>query len=185
MEKHLTRNELFSTLLKKAKNPFTTIEQKNDIRRILMESTTMRGMNHIYLLKCHFDENPIFNISKKEAIHQANLAMKENNTDVFYYLYLLCKEDFPSRARNYLRLACTYGKPEAYLEIGRLKKEGILFEKNTEEAFESYRIAADCNLKEGYFGMLLIASEKQDYELEQQIYKEAIEKGIELPGIIK
>ena len=54
MEKRLTRDELLNSFLRKAENPFTTMEQKNDIRRILMESNTMRGMNHLFLVKSRF-----------------------------------------------------------------------------------------------------------------------------------
>lgn len=185
MEKQLTRDELLFSLLKKAKNPFTTMEQKNDVKRILMESSTMRGMNHLFLAKCYFEDKPLFNISKEEAIRQANLAYKENNTGAFFYLYKFAKDTHPSIARNYLRLACMYGNPYAYLELANLKKDGILFEKNLKEAFENYKMAAECNLKEGYFGMLLIASEKGNEELQKEIYQKAIKNNIELPGIIK
>lgn len=185
MEKTLTRNELLSYLLDKAQNPFTTMEQKNDVKRVLMESNTMRGMNHLFLAKCYFDENPLFSISRKEAIRQATLAFQENNTGAYYYLFLLLKDSNPSKARNFLRLSASSGNPKAFLAMAKYQHDGILFEKNIDEAFKNYKIAASCSLYDGYFGMLLIASEKHDVELEKQIYKEALLKGFKLPGIIE
>ncbi len=186
MEKRLTRDELLNSFLRKAENPFTTMEQKNDIRRILMKSNTMRGMNHLFLVKCYFDEgNPLFHISKKEAIKQAELAYKENNRGAFYYLYLLLKDSDPVKARNYLRLACAYGNPYAYLEKGKLQHRGILFEKNEKEAFENYKIAAKCGMEDGYYGMLLLASEQGDITLAKEVYKDAMRNGISLPGVVE
>ena len=40
MEKPLSREELFNGLLEKVRNPFTSDEQKNDIRRILISSSS-------------------------------------------------------------------------------------------------------------------------------------------------
>ncbi|MCR4698505.1 MAG: hypothetical protein K5762_03970 [Bacilli bacterium] len=186
MEKRLTRDELLNSFLRKAENPFTTMEQKNDIRRILMESNTMRGMNHLFLVKCYFDEEqPLFHISKKEAIRQAKLAYRENNRGAFYYLYLLLKDSDPVKARNYLNLACACGNPKAYLEKGRLQHRGILFEKNEKEAFKNYHIAALCSLADGYYGMLLLASELGDITLARQVYEEANKNGISLPGVVE
>lgn len=185
MEKKLTRDELLLSLLKKARNPFTTIEQKNDIKRILMESNTMKGMNHLFLAQCHFDDNPLFQVSEEEATRQALLAYKENNTGCFYYLYLLNKNRNEAKARNYLRLSCTYGNPRAYLEMAKLLHKGILFPKDRVASFNNYKKAARCNLEEGYFGMLLLASEDGSYELEKEIYEEAKKKGFILPGVIK
>lgn len=185
MEKKLTRDELLVSLLKKARNPFTTIEQKNDIKRILMESNTMKGMNHLFLAQCHFEDNPLFQVDEEEAARQANLAYRENNTGCFYYLYLLNRDKNEAKARNYLRLSCTYGNPRAYLEMADLLHSGTLFEKDPDSAFKNYRIAAKCGLEEGYFGMLLLASESGRYELEKEIYEEAKKKGFTLPGVVK
>ncbi len=185
MEKTLTRDELLYYLLEKARNPFTTIEQKNDVKRVLMESNTMRGMNHLFLAKCYFDENPLFQISRKEAIRQAVLAFQENNSGAFYYLYLLLKDSDPSKARNYLRLSAAYGNPKAYLDMAYYQHHGILFEKNEKEAYQNYSIAARCGLYDGYYGMFLLACEHHDVQLEKQIYHQAEENGFKLPGIIE
>ena len=186
MEKRLTRDELLNSFLRRAENPFTTMEQKNDIRRILMESNTMRGMNHLFLVKCYFnEEQPLFHISKEEAIRQAKLAYRENNRGAFYYLYLLLKDSDHVRARNYLRLSCSCGNPQAYLEKAKLQHHGILFEENKEEAFSNYKIAAQCGLNDGYYGMLLLASEQGNIKLARQVYNEAKEHGVYLPGVVE
>jgi TPR repeat protein len=185
MEKKLSRNELLSSLLRKAMDPFTTMEQKLDVKRILMESVTMQGMNHLFLVKCHFEEKPLFHVDEEEAYRQAMLAYKENNAGAFYYLYLLMKDKEPRRARNYLMLGCEFGDPKAYYAIAECYHHGNLFPKDPDKAYENYFLAAKSGIKEGYFGMLLLASEEGNEKLEMEIYEEAKEKGIVLPGVIK
>ncbi len=185
MEKKLTRNRLLSSLLIKASNPFTSIEQKLDVKRILMESVTMQGMNHIFLVKCHFDERPLFHVDEKEALRQAFMAYKENNVGAFYYLFLLLKDRHPSRARQYLILGGEFGDPKAYLELGRCYHDGGLFKKDMGKAYDYFSMAAKSGLKDGYFGMLLIAAENHDIELERKIYLMALDCGVELPGVVE
>ena len=57
MEKALSRDELLIQLLEKARNPFTTCEQKEDILTIMKDSSNFKGKNHIFLLQCYF--NPV------------------------------------------------------------------------------------------------------------------------------
>lgn len=185
MEKRLTRNELFDSLISKARNPFTTSEQKSDIKKILMESNTMNGLNHLFLVKCYFEEKPLFRISKEEAIKQANKAYNEHNSGIYHYLYLFSKDENPQRAKSYLLISCLYGYAKSYLEIANLYYKGILFEKNIDKAYENYKIASSCHLKEGYFGMLLIAVEKGDFNLQKEIIEKAKKDNIELPGIVE
>ena len=185
MEKKLPRNRLLSSLLVKASNPFTTMEQKLDIKRILMESVTMQGMNHIFLVKCHFDEKPLFHIDEKEALRQAFMAYKENNIGAFYYLFLLLKDRHPSRARQYLLLGCEYADPKAYQALGTCYHDGVLFHKDIKKAYEYFTLSAKSGVKDGYFGMLLIASEMGDVELERRIYREAMHDGVVLPGVVE
>ena len=185
MEKTLTRDELLLSLLKKARDPFTTMEQKRDVKRIMMESTTMRGMNHLFLVQCYFQDHPLFHVTRKEALNQAYLAFRENNQGAYYYLYLLLKDEDQVRARNYLRLACTSGNPYAFLEMGKLQYRGELFPLNRKEAYQSFSMAAKCGLPDGYFYMLLIASEDHDVDLEKKIMEEARKAHIELPGVVE
>lgn len=185
MENKLPRNKLLSSLLVKASNPFTTIEQKLDVKRILMESVTMQGMNHIFLVQCHFEQNPLFYIDEKEAIRQALMAYKENNYRAFYYLYLLLKDKNPSRARAYLLLGCEFSDGKAFYEIANCYHEGSLFPKDIKLAYKYYSLAAKSGLKNGYYGMLLIAAESHDVELEKRIYQEAFKQGLVLPGVIE
>ena len=51
MEKALSRDELLIQLLEKARNPFTTCEQKEDILTIMKDSSNFKGKNHIFLLQ--------------------------------------------------------------------------------------------------------------------------------------
>ena len=69
--------------------------------------------------------------------------------------------------------------------MAKYQHKGILFEKDLDKAFYNYSIAAKCGLYEGYFGMLLIASEKGDIELEKEIYKQALSHNFTLPGVIQ
>lgn len=186
MEKALSRDELLIQLLEKARNPFTTCEQKEDILTIMKDSSNFKGKNHIFLLQCYFNPvDPLFIIDEKEALRQGYLALKENNPYSCYYLYLLLKDKEPSKARNYLRLCCDSAYPEAYLEMAKCQHKGILFEENREKAFENYKKAAKCGLYEGYYGMFLMASEDGDYPLQKTIIEEAEKRGFHLPGIIE
>ena len=186
MEKTLTRDELLLQLLQKAQNPFTTPQQMNDIKQVLLTSSNFQGKNHIYLLRCFFNEvEPLFLITEQGAIQQAYFALKENHPFSCYYLYKLLKDRDPVKARNYLRICVDYAYPEAYLEMAKCQHYGILFEQNRKSAFEYYKKAALCQRKEGYYGMLLMACEDGDTDLEEEIYKEAKKRGFLLPGIVE
>lgn len=185
MEKKISRNKILEHFLKQAKNPFISVEQKLDIKKILLTSDTMRGMNHLYLVRCYFSESSLFYISKEEAIKQAYLALQENNYGAFYYLYFLLKDIDFNKAKGYLILSAFYGNAKAHIELGKLYYDGLLVEKNFKKSYEHFKIASECHKKEGFFGMLLIASVQGDYELEQEIYNKAKEENIILPGIVK
>lgn len=186
MEKKLSRDELLYSLLKIAENPFTNIEQKRDIFRILKESSTMRGMNHLFLVNCYFNkEKAIFNVNREEAIFQAKLALKENNVGAFYFLYMLLKDTDVRKARCYLLLSAMYGNPKAHLSLGDHYLYGTLFERDLVKAEKHYTIAAECKEKDGYFKLLYIASLNNDIKKQNSIYEKAKENGIILPGIVK
>ena len=102
MEKPLSREELFNGLLEKVRNPFTSDEQKNDIRRILISSSSFKGRNHLFLVECYLNpDNSFFYVSKKEAIQQAQLAIDEKNFKGHYYLHLLYQDTDPVKSRNH------------------------------------------------------------------------------------
>lgn len=184
MEKKINKEELLKRLLIIAKDPFTTCEQKFDIRKIFEKSTNFAGRNHLFLVQCYFaEENPIFIVSKEEAILQAKLAVKEGCIYGCYYLFLLLKETRPVDARNCLRIAADEGIAQACLEMAKCQHYGIVFEKNRQKAYENYAKAAGCGMMEGYYGMLLMASEDRDIQRQKNIYEKAKENGIELPGI--
>lgn len=186
MEKKLSKEELLKNLLIIAKDPFTTCEQKYDIRHILMTSSNFQGKNHLFLVQCYFSEDyPLFILNKNEAIQQAKLAIKEGCFYASYYLFLLLKDSEPQLARNCLRLCSDKGIPIACLEIAKCLQYGIVFDSNRKLAFEYYEKASKAGLKDGYYGMLLMASEDNDIEKQKEIYQKAKENGIELPGIIQ
>ena len=186
MEKPLSREELFSGLLEKARNPFTSDEQKNDIKRILLSSSSFRGRNHLFLVECHLNPDiTYFSISKEVAIQQAELAIKEKNFKGHYYLHLLYQDIDPVKSRNHLRRACVYQMPIAFARRGYLLHEGILFEKNSEEAYKCFCQAALLKEKEGYFGRLVRQSEKGNVRAEKEVIRKAKEEGIILPGYIE
>lgn len=186
MEKQLSREELLRTLINRAIDPFSTCEQKNDIQRILEESDSFGGKNHIFLVQSYLrhDEN-IFKVDRKKAIDQAFLAMKEGNPYSCYFLFHLLKDTNPTMARNYLRLACDHAIPEAYLEIARCKHHGILFTMDRKGAFIYYQKAGISGLKEGYDGMLIMACEDHDIKLQNKVKGEALIHGFELMGTIE
>lgn len=186
MEKQISRNELLLRLLAIAKNPFTTCEQKFDVRKILENSSNFDGKNHIFLVQCYFSKtSPLFTVTKEEAIYQARLALKEKNLFSCYYLFLLLKDSNPTSARLYLRIAVDEGYPEAYLEIAKCYHYGIVFNQDKEKALDYYKKAALSNNQDGYYGLLYMYSENQEYNKEKQIYKEAISKGFNLPGVVE
>lgn len=184
MEKKINKEELLKRLLIIAKDPFTTCEQNFDIRKIFENSTNFFGRNHLFLVQCYFaEENPIFVVSKEEAIQQARLAVKEGCLYGCYYLFHLVKDTRPVDARNFLRIAADEGIAEACLEMAKCQHYGNVFEKNRKQAFENYKKAAQSGMMEGYYGMLIMASEDRDKDLQERIYNQAKERGIELPGI--
>lgn len=185
MEKTLTKDELLINLISQAMNPFNTMEQKLVVKRILAESTTLYGKNHLFLVSCYLSDTPLFHVNKQEALKQAYMALHEGNEAAYYYLFYLLKDDNPSMARNYLRIACEKGYPKAHLEIAKQYHFGEVFEINRKKAFHHYHIAAKCGMQDGYFGMLLMASEDKDIEKERSIYLSALIRGIPLPGVVE
>lgn len=186
MEKPLSREELFNGLLEKVRNPFTSDEQKNDIRRILISSSSFKGRNHLFLVECYLNpDNSFFYVSKKEAIQQAQLAIDEKNFKGHYYLHLLYQDTDPVKSRNHLRRACVYQRPKAYARRGHLLHDGILFEKNREKAYEAFYQASCLHDPSGYFGRLLRQSEKGNLKGELEMIEKAKEDGIFLPGYIE
>ncbi len=186
MEKPLSRKELFNGLLDKVQNPFTSDEQKNDIKRILLSSSSFHGRNHLFLVECYLHpDNPYFYISKEEAIRQAELAIKEKNFRGHFYLHLLYQDIDEVKSRNHLRRACVYQVGAAYLRRGYLLHEGILFEKNRKLAYECFLQASYHHEKDGYFGRLVRKSEEGDLKGQKEIIRKAEEEGFSLPGYIE
>lgn len=186
MEKKLTREELLKELIEKAKDVFTTCEQKTDIQKILEESTNFRGKNHLFLARCYFhSEDALFPVSEEEALHQSYLALKEGANYAYFYLYFLLRDNEPVKARNYLRIACDCAYPDAYLEMADCKRKGKLFTRDREGALSYYRKAALSGRKEGYEGMMMLYLELGDIENEKKVYEEATEKGFVLSGVIE
>lgn len=186
MEKKLTRDELLMQLIDKAKDVFTTSEQKYDILKILKESTNFRGKNHLFLVQCYFQETtPLFFITKEEALEQAEAALKDGNAYSCYYLYRLLKEKNPVRARNYLRICCDHAYPIAYLEMAKCKHYGNLFYRDYEGAIQYYQKAALSGLKEGYEGLMSLYLELGEIEKEKEVYQEAKKKGFDLLGVVE
>lgn len=186
MEKPLSRQELFSNLLSKAQNPFTSDEQRDDIKRIFLSSDSFQGRNHLFLVKCYLNpDNSFFYVTKKEAIQQANLAIGEKNFRGHYYLHFLYRDMDETKSRNHLRRACVYQIPKAYSRRGYLLHEGILFDKNREKAYAAFRKASYLHEPRGYYGRLLRKSEDQDLKGQKEILEKAKEDGIFLPGYIE
>ncbi len=186
MEKKLTREELLRELIEKAKDVFTTCEQKMDIEKILKESTNFKGRNHLFLARCYFrPEDALFSVSEEEALSQSYLALKEGSNYAYFYLYFLLREKEPVKARNCLRLACDCAYPDAYLEMADCKREGKLFTMDYEGALSYYRKAALSGRKEGYEGMMVLYLELGDIENEKKVYEEATAKGFVLSGVIE
>lgn len=185
MEKKLTQRELLNNLLKRAYDPFTTSEQQYDILHVLETSSNFRGMNHLFLCQCYFENHPLFHVSQGKALTQAYLALKEKNPIAYYYLYRLERYRDRQKARNFLRMAVVYNVPKACLEMGRCLRLGDLFEKDEKESFLHYQKASKLGEKDGYYWMLLLASQKHDIELERRIYQEAKLHGVFLPGVIE
>ncbi len=186
MEKKLTRDELLIELIEKAKDIFTTAEQKYDIGQILENSSSFKGKNHLFLVQCYFSDNgALFSLTEEEAVKQALLAVKEGSDYGCYFLYLLWKEKKPVQARNALRICCDYSYPDAYLEMAKCKHYGILFEKDIDGAILYYRKAALSGRKEGYEGLMKVYLEQNEIDKEKEVYEEAKRNGIVLSGVIE
>lgn len=186
MEKKLTRDELLIELIERANDIFTTAEQKYDIGQILENSSSFKGKNHLFLVQCYFNETEaLFSLTKKDAIKQALLAVKEGSDYGCFYLYQLWKDNKPVEARNALRICCDYGYPEAFLEMAKCKHYGILFEKDIDGAILYYKKAAMSGRKEGYEGEMKIYLELNMIDKEKEVYEEAKRNGIVLSGVIE
>lgn len=183
MEKKLTSKELLNNLIVSANDPFATVEKIEDIKKILSTSKSFSGINHLILVKSYLEEGitPI-KISKEEAIVQCNLAIEEGNDIGYFYLYKL--EDDEIKKRQYLNILLIRGYPKAYLEYAKLHHKGILYKKDLNKAYQYYRKAADKNLKDGYFGMIMVDIETNNLKQQKKDYEEALQKGFKLPGII-
>lgn len=186
MEKKLTRDELLKELIEKAKDIFTTAEQKYDIVQILQTSSSFKGKNHLFLVQCYFNEIDIlFSLTKEDAIRQALLAVKEGSDFGTYYLYLLWKEDRPIEARNALRMCCDRGYKKAFLEMAKCKHYGEIFQLDRKGALEYYRKAALSGMKEGYEGLMKLYLELGMIDKEKEVYEEAKKKGVFLSGVVE
>lgn len=183
MEKKLTPKELLRNLIQSSKDPFTSTERLEDIKRVLLTSDNFCGINHLYMVKTYLNPDSYpFSITKQEAVNQCNKALKEGNTIGYFYLYLLSEEELEKR--KYLNLSLLYKYPNAYLEYARLHHIGTIYEKDLEKAYVYYKKAAGCGLKEGYYGMITIDMETGNKERQVQDYKEAEKKGFKLAGIV-
>lgn len=186
MEKKLTQKELLQNLIKTASNPFTTIEQKRDIQKVLEESSNFKGANHLFLVECYLNsQNPLFVISEAKAIAQTNKALKEHNVIGYYYLYILMRKRNPLRARTSLRMACEFKIARAWYALGKEYLSGDLFDKDRIRAFDAFERSAQLGDARGYVEMLLIAAEDGDYEKQKKILKRAEDKGVLLPGVVR
>lgn len=186
MEKKLSSKQLLRNLLIAARDPFSSDEKITDIQNILATSNSFDGVNHLILVKTYLNPTLFpFMVTKEEAFNQASLALKERNNVAYYYLYLLYKEDNElEKARHSLNAAATYQVVEALLEIARLKKEGIIYEKNIDSAISYYKEACKLNSREAYYSLQLLYNELGQYDKAEEIYKEAKEKGIQLLGTV-
>lgn len=183
MEKKLTQKELLNNLIVSANDPFATVEKIEDIKTILSTSKSFSGINHLILVKSYFEEGitPI-KITKEEAIQQCNLAIEEGNDIGYFYLYKL--EDDVIKKRKYLNILLLEEYPLAYLEYAKLHHKGIIYKKDLAKAYQYYKKAADKNLKDGYFGMIMIDIETNNLTQQKKDYEEATKKGFKLPGLI-
>lgn len=184
MEKKLTKKELLSNLLTSAQDPFSSTEKVMDIKRILADSNSFDGTNHLLLVEAFLKPMDYpFPMTKKEAEEQANLAIKEGNHFGYYYLYLLSND--AQEKRKCLEIASFYGYMQAVLEIAKCYHIGYLFEKNLEKAYTYYSLAANKGERKGYIGMIEIDADLGNKEKQKQDYLKAQEAGFSLPGVIE
>ena len=186
MERKLSSKQLLRNLLLAARDPFSSESKIKDIKKILATSNSFQGINHLVLVKTYFSKDLFpFYVTKEEAYEQADLAIKDNNYNGYYYLYLLYLEDENfDKARNALNAAAAYYVESALLEIARLKKEGIIYEKNIDDAIKYYLEACKLGSREAYFSLQLLYTEIGDYKKAKEVYNEAEDKGIKLLGVV-
>lgn len=183
MEKKLTPKELLRNLILSSRDPFTSTERLEDIKRVLLTSDNFCGINHLYMVKTYLNPDSYpFSVSKDEAFNQCNKALNEGNTIAYFYLYLISEKEIEKR--KYLNLSLLYKYPYAYLEYAKLHHTGTIYEKDLKKAYAYYKKAADNNIKEGYYGMITIDMETGNKEKQIQDYKDAEKKGFKLAGII-
>lgn len=186
MEQSIKKDEQLEILIKQILNPFTSCEKSSDLLSILKNSSSFNGKNHLVLVHCYlYETNSFFYIDEEEAIRQANMAFDEGNILSCFYLYLLLKDKEEVKSRNYLRLSVDSGYPQAYLEMAKCYHNGTLFVRDLERAEKYYWKAAKSGLKEGYFGLLLIACQNGDIQKERNIYTLALNSGCRLVGVVE
>lgn len=184
MEHRLTTKDLLRNLLKSSRDPFITPERLLDIQKVLMTSSNFSGVNHLIMVKTYLEPDLYpFHLTKEEAVSQAKLAIDERNPIGYFYLYLL--SDREEEKRKYLNISLMTEYEYAYLEYANLLHEGRLYQKNVDKAYLYFRKAADKGLADGYFGLMKIDIEREDYEMEKKHFKEARRKGIVLPGVVR
>lgn len=184
MEHRLTTKDLLRNLLKSSRDPFITPERLLDIRHVLMTSSNFGGVNHLIMAKTYLEPDLYpFSLTKEEAISQAELAIDEKNPIGYFYLYLFSEKE--EEKRKYLNISLMTGYENAYLEYARLLHDGILYPKDIDRSYLYFRKAADKGLADGYFGLMKIDIEREDYEMEKKHFEEARRKGISLPGVVR
>lgn len=185
MEPGIEKDRLLTILIDQARDVFITVEKKADLLRVLKESDSFNGKNHIFLLTCFFDDNPTFLISKEEAINQAQLALKEGSGIGYYYLYKLYKDEDKSKARNCLRMAVDIGYSIAILELAKCYHFGTTFAKNEALAEKYYKISCKLGEADAYFYLLMLYCQQGNKEKAEELYIYGLSRGFDLPGIVE
>lgn len=185
MEQKIEKDKLLTILLDQAKDAFLPYEKKADILKILKTSDSFNGKNHIFLVDCYFDDDPIFLISREEAFNQANLALKEGNNFAYYYLYKLNKDQDEVEARNCLRFAVDHGYSKAYLEMARCCHLGEIFEKSIDQAIFYYKKACHTGEQDAYFYLCLLYAQLGETKKEEELYLYGLSRGFNLPGVVE
>lgn len=185
MEPGIEKDRLLTILIDQARDVFISVEKRADLLKVLKESNSFNGKNHIFLLTCYFDENPTFIISKQEAINQAQLAIKEGSGIGYYYLYNLYKDDQPSQARNCLRLAVDIGYSIAILQLAKCYHFGQTFQKDEKLAEKYYKIACKLDEPDAYFYLLMLYCQQGDKQKAEELYIYGLSRGFDLPGIVE
>lgn len=185
MEKEIPSIDKLKAMLRRAANPFTASYQIASIRSVLNGSSAFKGVNHLFLVDCFFQDKPVFSVSEKEALEQCELALKDGNKISYYYLYLLLKNKDSNTAINDLLLACEISYPKALFEYGFLLYKGETVKQDYKLAKQYFEKAIAGGIKKAYFYLLMIAEKERDYEEAESIYQRAMNDDYYLPGTVK